>query len=307
MKTLWLTGGTGFVGRQVLASLARCDDFDRVLVTSKSGQRVACTPSISYHALDLLDQAAVFNFIDEHRPDYLLHLAWEVTHGHFWTAADNLNWTAATLILSRRFWEAGGTRMVGVGTCAEYSWPPERPLSEKNSPEQPTTLYGTAKLATKNVLEAYATQNDVSFAWARLFFLFGPGEPQRRLVADTMISLLEERPLLCSDGKQLRDFMAVADVADALLAVLRSDVTGVVNIGSREPLTIEDLVRRIDLIIGGSGDITFGARPRAANDPDTIVPDLSRLTDEIGWTSEVNLDTRLAETIAWWRNELSTP
>lgn len=304
MSTLWLTGGTGFVGREVVAAMTRRGDVERVLVTSKSGRRLMDVPSLSYHALDLFDQAAVGAFINAHRPNYLLHLAWEVTHGRFWTAADNLNWTAATLALARRFWEAGGTRMVGVGTCAEYTWTAAEPLSERTSPEQPTTLYGTAKLATKNVLEAYAAQNGASFAWARLFFLFGPGEPQKRLVAEAMISMIEGRPLLCSDGKQLRDFMAVADVAEALLAILFSGVTGAVNIGSSKPLTIADLVGRIDRLTGGAGDIRFGARLRAANDPDMIVPDISRLAGEIGWTPEVDLDIRLTETIAWWRNSL---
>lgn len=302
MIRLWVTGGTGFIGRAVLMSLARCGCCEEILVTSRSHCAHADMAGIPCYEVDLFDTVATHNFINAHRPTHLLHLAWDVTHGQFWTSPANLDWVSATLSLAKIFRQSGGVRMVGVGTCAEYDWHTRRPLLETSQSEGPSTLYGTAKLATKDVLASYASISELSFAWARMFFLFGPGESAERLVAGTIISCLEQRRLLCSDGAQLRDFLGVSDAADALVAILFSDARGAINIGSGKPMMIRDLVLQINQLTGGSGDIVFGGRARAPNDPDVIVPDLSRLFNEVGWSPGATLEARLIQTIDWWRS-----
>ena len=78
---------------------------------------------------------------------------------------------------------------------------------------------------------------------------------------DVITSLLAGREALCSDGLVERDFMHVADVAAALIAVLESDVTGPINIASGCCLPLRDVISRIAEEIGRPELVRLGARP----------------------------------------------
>ena len=91
----------------------------------------------------------------------------------------------------------------------------------------PDTDYGAAKASLSRIFEPLCAHSlEVSGAWARPYFLYGPGENPRRLAADVILSLLEGREALCGAGTQKRDFLHVGDVADAMATLLASDVTG---------------------------------------------------------------------------------
>ena len=83
---------------------------------------------------------------------------------------------AASLELADTFGGAGGRRIVGAGTCAEYLWR-DIPCVEDVTPIRPTTVYGGCKAAVWSALEPFARDAGVSAAWARLFFVYGPHEP----------------------------------------------------------------------------------------------------------------------------------
>src|SRR4029077_12935796 len=110
-------------------------------------------------------------------------------------------------------------------------------------------------------------------AWGRIFHLYGPYEYPSRLVPSVIISLLKDELARCTHGRQVRDFMHVDDVASAFVALLDSDVAGIVNIGSGEPVTIRSLVTRIASTIKAEGRVEFGAISVAPNDPPVLIPD----------------------------------
>jgi len=105
----------------------------------------------------------------------------------------------------------------------------------------------------------------------------------------------------CTHGRQVRDFMHVEDLASAFVALLDSDVTGVVNIGSGKPVTVRALISAIAQMMNVPERIDFGAIDAAPDDPPLLIPDIRRLKDELGWASEFSLNDRLAHTIDWWR------
>ena len=80
--------------------------------------------------------------------------AWNVTPGQYWTSPENHAWRTATAALARAFYDAGGRRFVGAGTCAEYDWSGGL-CDELTTPLEPATLYGEAKLgAWQEIAEA---------------------------------------------------------------------------------------------------------------------------------------------------------
>ena len=301
MKKVLVTGATGFVGRHSLLSLS-ARGYEVHAVTSREKARAIDAPGVVWHRADLLDREQVFALVSKVRPSHMLHFAWYAVPGKFWISPENLRWVQASLDLLRAFKEAGGKRVVAAGTCAEYEWGREEPCSEAATPLRPATLYGACKHSLRLMIEAYSRQEGVSAAWGRGFFLYGPHEHPDRLVASVIRSLLRGDEAGCTHGRQVRDLLHVADVADAFVAVLDSTVQGAVNIASGDALALRDDINEIGDQVGRRDLIKLGAIEAPAGEPRIIAADTKRLKEEIGWRPRRSLETGLSETIAWWRD-----
>jgi nucleoside-diphosphate-sugar epimerase len=293
-----LTGASGFIGRYALAALL--EQGHEVHTVSRN--QFALPEGALAHEADLLHSDAAETLAREVRATHLLHLAWYAVPGSFWSAPENERWIDASLRLLRAFGEAGGARAVLAGTCAEYTWG-EGLLREQGTPLEPATLYGACKHATHIAAEAVAQQLGVSFAWGRVFFLYGPGEARGRLVGDVARALLAGEEVPTTDGRQLRDFMYVRDVASAFVRLLEEDLRGPINIASGEPLAVADLVSLIAAETGGIERVRFGALARRAGEPDSIVGHVARLGAELGFTPAIEPREGVADTVAWLRSQ----
>ena len=303
MKRVLVTGAAGFVGRQTIDPLRR-RGFDVHTVT-----RATPVPGTRWHAADLMDPAAQRRLLEAVRPTHLLHLAWETEPGFFWAAPVNLDWLAASLTLLRAFRETGGQRIVVAGSCAEYDWADPALAGDlpETAPRRPATLYGHAKDSLRRMLDAYARDTGLSHGWGMLFQAYGPHEKAGRVIASVVKALLEGRPAACSAGTQLRDFMDCRDIGPAFAALLDSEVQGAVNIASGEAVTVAEVVTRLGALTGRPDLVQLGARPMAAGEPPRLVADITRLRREVGYAPAIPLDRGLAESVAWWREELHLP
>ena len=297
-KTVLITGAAGFIGRHcVFAALDAGFEVHAIVPQGRLGnaQSRAC-----WHEADLLDPAAVRKMLERVRPSHLLHLAWIAKPGVYWTSGANLDWLSASIVLFRAFFEFGGERALGVGTCAEYAWTMED-LSEDVTPLRPVTIYGRCKLAASLALEAAAASAGRSAAWARLFFPYGPGESADRLIPSVIQGLLKGERVECTHGRQVRDFIFVKDVAAALLAILSSGASGAFNVGTGRGLALREVVSTICSRLGGADLIEFGARATTPGDPARVVADTTRLRRELGWRPTHDIEAGIDRAIAAWR------
>lgn len=288
-----VTGASGFVGRHALPALAARGFAIHAVARDP-------LPGVETHAVDLLDEPRRRALVAAVAPSHLLHLAWDAEPGRYWTSPKNLDWVAASLDLARSFVEAGGRRFVVSGTCAEYEWGTDR-FAEDATPCRPATLYGAAKDGTRRILEAYARSVGLSFAWGRLFYLYGPGERPGRLVSDAARALLTGEEFPTSPGHQARDFLHVVDAAGALAALLDSPVTGAVNIGSGTAVPVRTLLDGLAARTGRPELLRYGARTLSLSEPAVIAASTTRLRDEVGFRPRFTLETGLDDTLAWWR------
>lgn len=295
VRRVILTGASGLIGRQAIAPL-----LDRGFEVHAVARRAeASRGKLHWHAADLLDEAAAASLVKDVAASHLLHLAWYAEPGKFWTSPENLRWVSASLALARAFAEGGGTDLVAAGSCAEYDWDVAGVCGEDKTPLKPHTLYGVAKHALRQVLEAYAPLAPLRLAWGRIFLLYGPEEHPARLVPSVIRPLLEGREAPCSHGAQLRDFLHAADVAGAFAALLDSAVEGPVNIGSGRATALRDLIGIIGRELGREDLIRLGVLPD--NSPALLVPDIRRLRDEVGFRPTFSLEEGLQDAILWWR------
>lgn len=300
MKRVLLTGAGGYIGRHMLDDLVT-RGYE---VHAVSRGEIESSANVIWHATDLLDAAATRVLIADVRATHLMHLAWETEPGVYWQSPQNNEWLSASQGLLKSFVEHGGKRAVLAGTCAEYDWT-DGHCVENETPLRAKSPYAETKLAFRDVAYALAEACDLSVAWARVFFSFGPYERAERLVPTVINSLLTGDRAKCSDGSLIRDFMYVPDVASAMVAVLDTDFRGDINIASGSPLTLEEIVTRIAGKLDAVDRVDFGHYPRRPDDPQKITADISRLSDAIGWTPEYDLDSAIDKTIAWWRNQVA--
>ena len=290
-----MTGGSGFIGRHALPELAArgYEVFALVRHCTKLPDNILAVRG------DLLLPGEAERVIEAVKPSHLLHLAWNATPGQFWTALDNLDWVAASLRLSVAFARSGGRRLVCAGSCAEYDWNQEL-LREDETPLEPRTLYGRAKASFHQLVMAAAAQTGVSAAWGHVFFLFGPHEHADRLIPQVISGLLKGSPVATTTGMQERDFMHVADVARALVALLDSDRQGAANIASGHCVPIRDTLKFLAELAGRENLIQFGARPMPAHEPLRLAASTKALS-EIGFVPKYGLNEGLLHTFEWWR------
>lgn len=293
-----VTGASGFIGRHVLPRLV-----DRGYTVHAAARTPPADLSIKveWHCVDLLVPGVARALVQTIRPTHLMHLAWIATPGAFWTAAENLDWVAASLDLYRGFTAAGGSRVVFAGTCAEYDWSHDW-LDEQVTPCVPDTLYGTTKDALHRILRHAAARDGVMLAWGRIFLLYGPYEALPRLVPSVVLPLLRGEPALCDDGLAERDLMHVEDVAEALVMVLDSTYQGPVNVASGLCLPLCNIVTMLADEIGCPDLVRLGARPPQPDKPHRLAAAISILREQIGFTPRYDLANGLAATVKWWRS-----
>ena len=299
-KKLLVTGGRGFIGRNILTALSQQGLFDEIHATrSPAGRDVPAIPGIIWHETNLLREGSAENLIGRIRPSHLIHAAWVTEHTVFWNSPDNAAWLTASLALADAFERARGERFVGIGTCAEYDWSENR-LSEGRTAEAPQTAYGKAKLAFHQALMKRAEAGFYTATTGRVFLLYGPHEKPGRLVPTACQALLSGRPMAFGSGQQWRDFLHVADLGAAIAALSVSELTGAVNLASGEPVRLSALLDRLATLSGRMGVLNIGARRDPADEPPVLFADTARIRST-GWQPRIALEDGLAGTLAWWR------
>ncbi|MET3855068.1 NAD(P)-dependent oxidoreductase [Rhizobium sp. OAE497] len=303
MKKVLVTGASGFLGRYLPPHLNQ--SFGEIVVVGRSPWPGNLS-SVKFHRADLLsDDHEALDEIGKLRADTLIHVAWCTEPGAYWTSIDNLKWMAASLNLVENFIRNGGRRVVVVGTCAEYDWRYQM-LVERETPLNPSTLYGQAKASLNKTLQTYADIHQVSFAWAHIFFPYGPYEKRRRLLSDLTFNLLNDIEMPVTAGAQIRDFMHVDDVAAGVAALAASEVNGPVNIASGDPRRLRDIIEMLAEATGRPHLVKYGARPPIFNDPLALTASVKRLKEEVGFRPRFTLEDGLNSTVDWWRKQLAT-
>lgn len=263
-----LTGARGFVGRAVLAELVARG----VPVQAASRHTGAAQPGVTWHRADLLDPADRARLLAETNATRLIHCAWEVEHGAFWTSPANGDWRVASRDLVAGFLARGGRRVLALGTCAEYDAQAPGPWNERR-PLAPATPYGAAKAGLFADLAELCGEKLV---WARLFHLYGPGEDPRRLIPSLVAALRAGRPAEVRAARLVRDYASTAHVARCLAGLLDSPATGAIDIGSGEARTLGQLAQILGELAGRPDLLRLSHTP-SETDPPSMAPTLERL------------------------------
>ncbi len=236
--TVALTGATGFLGRHVLEELLVRGQS--VVATYRTGREPTHEASgLCWVELDLATPPAdAFERLG--RPQVLLHLAWGGLPNY-----QSLHHFEEELPKHYRFLAGlvrqGLPALVVAGTCFEYGMQ-SGPLAA-DGPTRPSNPYGFAKDTLFRQLQLLRRTHTFALTWARLFYMYGEGQPETSLLPRLRRAVAEgRREFPMSGGEQLRDYLSVSDVARQLVthALARRD-RGAVNVCSGVPISVRRL------------------------------------------------------------------
>lgn len=278
MKVL-VTGATGFIGKHLTRTLESRGIKFVVLgrnATMKNGVQV-----------DLLKKESFYEILHKIKPTHLIHLAWYTDHGKFWNAATNVDWINVTFKLIEAFYKNGGKHALIAGTCAEYDWS-HGYCVENVTPERPNTLYGETKDATRRLVELLKFQHRMTLTWARIFFPYGIGEAQGRLIPSLFRVFRESNAPFGVNASSYRDFLHISDTIEALLLCTMKKIDGIINISSGKPVQIAHIVKEIAIICNANPEKLLNYESARINDPSFLVGSNQKLLS-YGWHQNVNL------------------
>lgn len=288
MKVL-VTGAAGFIGAHVVRRLTETGHETYALVRSEGRAARLDDVRDRCHVVegDLADGAGTERLFRDVRPEAVIHMAWYAEPGRYRRAlAENVASLGATATVLLAAAESGSRRVVLGGTCLEHATGPGR------------EVYEAAKGAAHRLADGFAGAG-LTAACGHVFYLYGPGEDERRVVPSVIRALVAGDSIATTSGQQRRDYLHVADVASAFVALAESSLVGGVDIGSGSLVTLADVLRAIGEETGRPELLKLGELGAGDDDGYASAGDPRPLQD-IGWRPHYDLHTGLRDTIAWW-------
>ncbi len=317
-----VTGGAGYVGSHACKALAQSGYLPVVVDNLCRGHRWAVKWGPFEHH-DLADKEALRATLAKYSITAVLHFAAYAYVGES-MGSPNIyfrNNVVSTLNLLDVMLEHGVKSIVFSSTCAIYGMPQEKRISEHH-PQDPVSPYGESKRFVEAILRWYGEAYGLQYVALRYFNAAGAdldgdiGEdhvPESHLIPLTIQSALESGSSVdifgtdypTPDGTAVRDYVHVADLADAHVRALQQLYSGAgsgaFNLGTGHGYSVREIIDTVERISGVRGLGRDG--PRRPGDPPSLIADPSKAVSVLGWRAQhSDLDAIVRSAIEWHRS-----
>lgn len=303
MKSVLLTGAAGFIGSHLVDFLLsegyKVFGIDNFLTSSLSNiSHNLSNPNFRIINADISEQ---LNFTE--KVDYVLHFASPASPGDYLkypiqTLKVGAIGTLNALGIARK----NGAKFLLASTSEVYGDPQVHPQSETYygnvNPVGPRGVYDEAKRFAESLSFAYQRQHKMDIKVVRIFNTYG--ERMRlddgRVIPSFITSALKNKPLIIyGDGNQTRCFCYIGDLIEGIYKFMLSDYSGVINIGSTQEITINELANLIKKITDSASPIIY--QHKMDDDPQRRKPDITKARQILNWQPHTSLEQGLARTI----------
>jgi UDP-glucose-4-epimerase GalE len=314
-----VTGGAGFIGSHTCKALHEKGFVPVTLDNLSAGDASRCQWGPFVEG-DINDAAAVTELMAQYKPVGILHFAGNISvpksvQNPQATYDTNVSGTLNILQAARTH---GVKHIIFSSSAAVYGTPQQTPIPE-DAPKQPINPYGRSKLMVEHILEDFSHAYGQTFAALRYFNAAGATPDAKlgykradpfHLVPMTLLALQGKVPPLrvfgtdypTPDGTAVRDYVHVADIADAHVLALTHLVQGgdslALNLGTSRGVSVRDILRAVETVTGQK--VPHTEAPRREGDPAILVADATRAKDILNWTpTRSDLQTIIASDWAW--------
>ena len=168
---------------------------------------------------------------------------------------------------------------------------------DESHPLGARTMYGASKIAGEYLLRAFADRDGLDYVTLRYMNVYGPRQAGGLVMSVLRRILAGEAPVIAGDGSQSFDFVHVADVADANVRAMASDVSGVeLNVGSGTEVSVAEIVRRLIELTGSDVEPQFDHSQRVLMR--RRVGSSERARELLGWSASRDLESGLSDVVA---------
>ena len=297
-----ITGGAGFLGSALANYLADQGHHVRVIDDLSTGDPAALDERVLFTRGDVRDVPKMWTVLRD--IDVVYHLAARVSvpESILYPVEYNEVNTGGTVSLMTAMRDAGVGRVVLASSATIYGEQPIQPSVETAEPHPPNP-YAVSKLAAEHYVRAIGRLNHIETVILRIFNAYGPGQaipPSHAPVIPKFVKrvLSGESVVIWGNGEQTRDYIYVDDVVTALAAAGAAEVADgtIINIGSGQEVSVNELVRKISAVTGVEINPLYNTAQSGG--VRRSVADITRAQELLNWQPQVALEEGLRYVVA---------
>ena len=331
MSTILITGCAGFIGmhcaERLLARGERVVGVDNlnayydVALKDARLARLMAHPRFSFEKLDVADTAGLARLFERERPDRVLHLAaqagvrYSIEQPEDYTRSNLLGF--ANILQNCRVHDVG--HLVFASSSSVYGGNAKLPYAERDAVDHPVSYYAATKKANEVMAHSYAHLYGLPCTGLRFFTVYGPwGRPDMALFKFTRAMLAGEPIDVYGNGRMVRDFTYIDDIAEGVLRVLDKPATPdaaydalapnpgtstapyrIFNIGNSTPTVLMDYIAAIEEALGTVADKRM--LPVQPGDVQATAANTSALAAWVGFAPSTPVREGVARFVRWYR------
>ncbi len=311
-----VTGGCGFIGREVVKQLLEKNYFVRIIDDFSNSRPIKNRSFLEVIRFDLCKNQGIDEVFKD--VDYCIHLAAKIGGIKYTSSSqgeilhDNLLINANTISAAAA---AKFKKIVYASTAIVYDQLTKLPFKEipTDSLLLPKSNYGFSKLIGERLCQTFNQESGLNYSIARLFNVYGINKntiskKKLHVIPDLIrkISDHKNKLKLYGGGAQKRTFVHVWDVARALVSMMENTKADneIFNVASEEELCILDLAKMIWKLLERKGSFYMESIPALSGDLKKTSADVYKIRKMIGWEAKRTMKESLPEIVKWYRKVL---
>lgn len=308
-----ITGAAGFIGARTSEMLINdghtvvgIDNLNNAYDLRMKEYRLKRLQALSgfdFHKLDISDKTIIEHFKGEKFDGVVNLAAWAGVRASVknpWIYVDsNMTGTLNMLELCRH---SGLGKFIVASTSSIYGENPPYPTPESASSNEPLQPYAASKKGAEAMTHAYHHLYDIDATIVRFFTVYGPAGRPDLSIFRFVQWISEGRPVRVNgDGEQSRGFTYIDDIARGVISALKPVGYEIINLGGHEVITINNLVKLVEDVVGKKAVIQYG--PPDLADMRSNWADVSKARVLLGWEPQYTMRAGIEKLVEWYNTE----